>query len=79
MNNKLIDIQNALYNQIKRLDNNEIMSQNNKEIQRSGALSQSAGAYIKSVQTQIKVKEMAGKNPQAEDTLLKEFGVLDEK
>lgn len=79
MNNKLIDIQNALYNQIKRLDNNEIMSQDNKEIQRSGALSQSAGAYIKSVQTQIKVKEMAGKNPQAEDTLLKEFGVLDEK
>ena len=77
--NKLIEIQNVLYNQIKRLDDNKLMEQNNKEIQRSGALSQSAGAYIKSVQTQIKVKEMAGKNPQAENTLLKEFGVLDEK
>lgn len=77
--NKLIEIQNALYNQIKRLDDDNIMNNENRETQRSGALSQSAGAYIKSVQTQIKVKEMVGKNPQAENTLLKEFGVLDEK
>lgn len=78
MNNRLIKIQEMLYNQMTRLDDNDLMEKGlgKREIQRSGALSQSAGAYIKSVQTQLKVKEMVRKNPQAEKTMLEELGVL---
>ena len=77
--NRLIKIQDMLYNQMKRLDDNELMNQGlgKREIQRSGALSQSAGAYLKSVQTQLKVKEMVRKNPSAEKTILGELGVLE--
>lgn len=80
MNNRLIKIQEMLYNQMTRLDDNDLMEKGlgKREIQRSGALSQSAGAYIKSVQTQLKVKEMTSKNPQAEKTVLSELGVLNE-
>lgn len=79
MNNRLIKIQEMLFNQMERLDNNDLMEKGlgKREIQRSGALSQSAGAYIKSVQTQLKVKEMTKRNPASENTILKELGVLD--
>lgn len=78
MSNRLIKIQEMLYNQMTRLDDNELMEKSNKEIQRSGAMSQSAGAYIKSVQTQIKIKEMCKRNPASEQTTLIELGVLNE-
>lgn len=79
MNNRLIKIQEMLFNQMERLDNNDLMEKGlgKREIQRSGALSQSAGAYIKSVQTQLKVKEMTKRNSVSENTILKELGVLD--
>jgi hypothetical protein len=57
--NELKKIQKILLNQMGRLDNNEIMKEQGKrEIMRSGALSQSASSYIKSVATQIKVLEL---------------------
>ena len=78
MNNNLFKIQEMLLNQMKRLDDNELMQKGlgNKEIQRSGALSQSASAYIKSVNTSLKIKEMCKMNPASEETILKELGVL---
>ena len=60
--NELKRIQKILLNQMERLDDNEIMKETGKrEIMRSGALSQSASAYIKSVMVQTKVLELAGK------------------
>ena len=78
MNNNLLKIQEMLLNQMERLDNNELMQKGlgNREIQRSGALSQSASAYIKSVNTSLKIKEMCKMNPASENTILKEIGVL---
>lgn len=61
-NNELQRIQRILLNQMERLDDNDIMAERSKkEIMRSGALSQSAGAFIKSVQTQIKVLDLSDK------------------
>lgn len=48
------------------------------EIGRSGALSQNAQAYLKSVNTALRVKEMTHKNPDSEKTILTEIGVIDE-
>ena len=60
--NELKKVQKMLINQMGRLDDEEVMKERGKrEIQRSGALSQSASSYIKSVQTQIKVLELSGK------------------
>lgn len=61
-NNELQKIQKILLNQMERLDDNKVMKQaGSKEIQRSGALSQSASSFIKSVQTQMRVLDLSGK------------------
>jgi hypothetical protein len=76
MNNRLIKIQEMLFNQMERLDNNDLMEKGlgKREIQRSGALSQSAASYIKSVQTQLKIMEMT--KGRSQDDLLEQLGVL---
>ena len=73
--NKLKEIQNLMMKQMHRLDE-AVASEVTVEVNRSGALSQNAQAYLKAVNTSIKVKEMCGKNPDAEDTILSELGVL---
>ena len=75
--NKLLRAQDMLYNEMKRLDDEQYMKTNGKrEIMRSGALSQSVSAYIKAINVQIKVKEMCKTNPQGQQTLLEELGVI---
>ena len=60
--NDLKKYQKILLNQAERLDDNEIMNERGKrEIARSGAISQSASAFIKSIQTQMRILEMSGK------------------
>lgn len=60
--NEFKEIQKTLLNQMARLDNNKEMKENGKfEIQRSGAISQNASSFVKSVQTQIKILELSGK------------------
>ena len=77
--NKLLKAQDMLYNEMKRLDDEQYMKVNGKrEIMRSGALSQSVSAYIKAVNVQIKVKEMCRTNPAGQETLLEELGVISE-
>ena len=76
--NEIIEIQQMLKKQMKRLDE-AVAGEVNIEINRSGALSSNAQAYLKSVATSLRVKEMVHKNPQAEETILKEIGVLNEK
>ena len=61
-NNELKRVQKVLLNQMERLDDEEIMKERGKrEIMRSGALSQSAISYIKSVALQTKILELSGK------------------
>jgi len=76
--NEIIEIQQMLKKQMKRLDE-AVAGEVNIEINRSGALSQNAQAYLKAVGTSLRVKEMVKNNPQAENTILKEIGVLNEK
>jgi len=77
MNNEIIEIQKLLRKQMHRLDE-AVAGEVNIEINRSGALSQNAGAYLKAVSTSLRVKEMVKNNPNAENTILKEIGVLNE-
>ena len=73
--NKIIEIQELLMKQMKRLDG-AVGKEINEEINRSGALSQNAQAYMKAVGTQLRVKELSRHNPSAELGMLKEVGIL---
>ena len=58
MNNSLLEIQALMLKQMHRLDDGCTRDEIQLEIGRSGALSQNAQAYLKSVATSIKVKEI---------------------
>lgn len=74
--NKLQDIQEMLFDEMKRLsDNNYMMNMGEEEIQRSQALSNSASTYIKSVGTSIKVIELASKSNVSVDEMMNELGI----
>lgn len=75
--NNIIEIQDLLMKQMKRLDE-AVAKEVATEIGRSGALSQNAQAYLKAVNTTLKVKEMSRRNPATELELLKETGILEE-
>lgn len=76
--NKIIEIQDLLMKQMRRLDE-AVGKEINEEINRSGALSQNAQAYMKAVGTSLRVKELSRRNPAAEIGMLKEMGIVEEE
>lgn len=79
MKSHLKEIQDLMLKQMHRLDEGCAPSEINLEVNRSGALSQNAQAYLKSLAVSIKVKEMAKKNPQEEQAIMKEIGAWEEE
>ncbi len=76
--NKIIEIQDILFNEIKKLEtiNDEYVLAN--EIQKSNAITKSATSFVKAVSTQLKVKEMSiDKQDQAEAEILYDTGIID--
>lgn len=74
--NELKRVQKILLNQMERLDDEEIMKERGKrEIGRSGALSQQASAFIKSIQTQMKILELSGKYNVETQTMNEYLGI----
>lgn len=73
--NELKEIQKLLMKQMRRLDT-AVGKEVSYEINRSGAMSQNAQAFLKSVATSLRVKEMVKNNPKAEQTILDEIGVI---
>ena len=73
--NELIEIQKLLKKQMVRLDE-AVSKEVAIEVGRSGAMSQNAQAYLKAVNTSIKVKEMTKNNSKHEKAMLKEIGVI---
>lgn len=79
MNNRLLKMQEMIYRQMERIDDNELMIKGlgQREIQRSSSLTALSSAFIKNVQTGIKIKEIAKKNNEDKQSLLKELGVVE--
>lgn len=75
--NKLMDVQEMLFEEMKKLkDDEHIFSSNgNKEIQRSTALYNQATGYIKIVNLNIKIYEMAKRNGQKSLDMTKYLGL----
>ena len=78
MNTKLITIQEMIFDEMKRLSDDKLMnSAGNNEVLRSNALTNSATAYLKSVNTSLRIKEIAQKNDQTVKDLTKELGIAE--
>ena len=76
--NKLIKIQDILFDEIEKLNtiNDEYVLEN--EMQKSNAISKGATAFIKSVNTSLKIKEMAvDTDTQTEQDILLDTGIID--
>lgn len=76
MKNNLREVQDLMLKQMKRLDSCTAKSEIQLEVGRSGALSQNAQAYLKSMSIGIRVKEMTKMNPSIEEEVLEEIGAV---
>lgn len=80
MNNKILRIQEMLMDEMERITSEDITKGTLKrEIERSNALSTSAGTLIKAVNISLRVKELAMKNQQTVNSLNNELGITNEK
>jgi hypothetical protein len=76
MKNNLKEVQDLMLKQMKRLDSCTAKSEIQLEVGRSGALSQNAQAYLKSMSIGLRVKELAKMNPNIEEEVLEEIGAV---
>ena len=75
-NNKIIIIQEMLMREMNRLDDNEYMLNNGKdEVARSNALTNNATAFIKALNIQLRIKEVAEKAQITQQSVNKELGI----
>lgn len=73
--NNLREVQDLMLKQMRRLDES-IGREIRTEVGRSGALSQNAQAYLKTMSIGLRVKEMTKMNPVVEKEVLKEIGAI---
>jgi hypothetical protein len=63
MKNKIQDLRNHLFEQMERLNNDELTpEQLSKEIQRAGAMSELGKVIVESAKTQVMAQKIIGKN-----------------
>lgn len=75
--NKLVEVQDMVFNQMKRLDNDDLMKKNAKsELSRGNILSNNASTYLKAVNTGLSIKNTATRTGQNLHSLQKELGII---
>lgn len=80
MDNKIVEIQDTIFRQIKRLDDENIMSADDvKEIARANALTNASVTYIKALNAQLAILNAAEKTGKTYKALKEELGLTDEK
>ena len=79
MGNKILDVQEVVYRQLLRLDDNNIMNAcGAEEIARSNVISNNAQTFIKAVNINLRIIELADKQGRQTKALTKELGLLNE-
>jgi len=81
LDNKIIRAQEIIFNQLERLDDEDVMKSGygKRELERSAAISNGAQALIKVVSLQLKLKEVAQRTRVKESKLLQELNVIGDK
>ena len=83
MNNKIIDIQEMLFKEMKRLDDDKMLDfTNNKatqnEFARATALYNMSTGFIKSLNANLSIMNLAKREQTKYDELLKQLGLSDD-
>ena len=77
MNNKIIEVQEILFKEMKRLDKEDFLLDNNssKEIARSTAIYNQATGFIKAVNTNINIMNMAKREGTRVENVIEKLGL----
>lgn len=80
MNNKIISVQEIVFDELKRLNDDDIMNGDDarSEIARSNVISNNAQTFIKVVNLSLRIKELAKRSETQEKKLLEELDIVDE-
>ena len=76
MNNRLLDMQEMIFKQMKRLDNDKLsLEELTNEVSRSNALSNNALTIIKAINVNIRITELSEKYQKTKGAISKELGL----
>ena len=80
MKNKLIEVQDVLFQEMKRLNKKDFLTDENskKELERSTAIYNQTTNFIKAINTNIAIRNLARWEETKYDVLIKELGLSDE-
>ena len=80
MSNKLIRAQEIIFDELERLNDENLMKSGygKREIERSNVISNNAQSLIKIVNLQLRLKEVARRNETQEKKLLEELNIIEE-
>ena len=81
MKNKIIEVQDVLFQEMKRLNKKDFLTDENskKEIERSTAIHNQTTNFIKAINTNIAIRNLARWEEIKYDVLIKELGLSDEE
>ena len=81
MNNKIIRVQEIIFDQLNRLSDEDLMRSGygKREIERSNVISNNAQTFIKIVNLNLKIQEVAKRNQTQNRNLLQELDLIDEE
>lgn len=80
MKNKIIEVQDVLFQEMKRLNKKDFLTDENskKELERSTAIYNQTTNFIKAINTNIAIRNLARWEETKYDVLIKELGLSDE-
>lgn len=80
MKNKLIEVQDVLFQEMKRLNKEDFVTEENakKELERSTAIYNQTTNFIKAINTNISIRNLARWEETRYDVLIEELGLSDE-
>ena len=81
MKNKIIEVQDVLFQEMKRLNNKDFFTDENskKELERSTAIYNHTTIFINAINTNIAIRNLARWEETKYDVLIKELGLSDEE
>lgn len=81
MKNKIIEVQDVLFQEMKRLNKEDFITEENskKELERSTAIYNQTTNFIKAINTNISIRNLARWEEIKYDVLIKELGLSDEE
>lgn len=81
MKNKIIEVQDVLFQEMKRLNKKDFITDENskKELERSTAIYNQTTNFIKAINTNIAIRNLARWEETKYDVLVKELGLSDEE